>query len=147
MPPQWDDALLRLTLRRGAVYYLQHRRLTSPAPHYFVVVDHNPAGDEVLVLLVASSKVEDVKRRRQGLPAATLVEISPARYGEFSVPSIIDCNTWFSVSRGELLQKLQQGLAVEKAPMPEIVVAALRQGLLASPLVEEAVKMRVRRHE
>lgn len=48
MTPQWTDVMLRLTLRGGSVYYLQHRDLFSAEPHYFVVLNANPLGDAFL---------------------------------------------------------------------------------------------------
>ncbi len=64
MSPQWNESLMRLTLRGGSVYYLQHHSLTSPEPHYFdyfVILNLDPQGDEFLVVLVALSKVEKVE--------------------------------------------------------------------------------------
>jgi len=127
-------------LRSGSVYYLQHREMTSPEPHYFVVLNSNPSANEFLVLIVASSKVETVKRRRKNLPESTLVEIAPTDYSEFSQQSIIDCNQCFRFSRQELLNKLQQRVANEKKPIPEDIVDKLRQGILASPLIENEIK-------
>jgi hypothetical protein len=140
MTPQWTPAMLRLTLRGGSVYYLQDRRLSSPEPHYFVVLNVDPACDACLVLVVASSKIDNVRRRRLDMPPDTLVEIPPSDYAEFSVQSIVDCNTLFSVTRQELLQKLQAGVAAEMAAMPAGLLARLRQGVLASPLIEESTK-------
>lgn len=140
MPPQWTKPLLNITLRSGSVYYLQHRNMTSPEPHYFVVLNSNPSTSEFLVLLVASSRVDKVKRRRNDLPASTLVEITPADYSEFSQQSIIDCNQCFRFSRQELLNKLQQRVATEKTPMPKEVVKKLREGIIVSPLIENEIK-------
>src|SRR5258708_30923466 len=86
---------IRLTLRCGTVYYFQHRDLTSAEPHYFIVVNNDPLTDQVLLLAVASSKIETVRQRRRALPAETLVEISPVEYGEFKLSSIMDCNPVF----------------------------------------------------
>jgi hypothetical protein len=36
------DLKLRLTLREGSVYYFAERHLTSPEPHYFIVVNSDP---------------------------------------------------------------------------------------------------------
>ena len=140
MPPQWNDALLRLTLRGGAVYYLKHRSMTSPEPHYFVVLNLDPIGDEFLVMLVASSKVENVIHRNRNLPKETLVRIDPAEYSEFSKPSIIDCNRYLRIGKQELLQKLQQQFAHEKSQMPTVILDKLRTGIAASPLIESEIK-------
>jgi len=140
MPPQWTEWLLYITLRGGSVYYFQERTLTSPQPHYFVVLNFNPRNDEFLILLTASSKVAEVKRRNRHLPADTMVDVTPSEYADFSLPSIIDCNHWFRVSKQELLQKLQRRDAQEKAPMPDTILSKLRAGVIASLLVEGEIK-------
>jgi hypothetical protein len=144
MTPQWTDAILRLTLRGGSVYYLQHRCLSSAEPHFFVVLNLDPLGDNFLILAVASSNVENVRHRYKDLPPETLVEISPADYPDFRLPSIVDCNHWFPVTKQELLHKLKTGLASEKAPISSALLARLRQGMLASPLIEDELRDRLR---
>lgn len=42
---------IRLSLRPGTVYYMADRALTSVQPHYFIVVNADPLGDEVLAKL------------------------------------------------------------------------------------------------
>jgi hypothetical protein len=132
--------LLRLTLRGGSVYYLQHRSLSSPEPHYFIVLNAAPHRDEFLVLAVATSNVDGVHRRCKTLPPETVVLIAPSDYFEFAVPSAVDCNHWFRITKAELLQKLQAGLAAERASLPSDLLARLRRGVLASPLVEAETK-------
>lgn len=58
--------------------------------------------------------------------------------------TIIDCNVWVRVTKGKLLQKLQSGEASEKARIPEDILVKLRAGVLASPLVEEEIKEKLR---
>jgi hypothetical protein len=136
--------MLRLTLRQGSVYYLQHRSLSSPEPHYFLVLNRRPLDDAFLVLAMASSKIESVRRRCATLPIATVVEVPMGVYGGFSMPSIVDCNHVFRVTRIELLQKLQARLAEEKSPLPESLLAAIRNGVLASPLIAEEIRVCLR---
>lgn len=140
MAPPWTDAMLRLTLRGGSVYYLRHRSLFSAEPHYFMVLNVDPHENDVLVLAVASSKVAGVRSRSRKLPPETLVDISPADYADFALPSIVDCNYCFRVTKQELLQKLQAGLASEKLQLSGTILAKLRQGVLASPLIEDEIK-------
>jgi hypothetical protein len=140
MAPQWTDALMRLTLRGGSVYYLQHSALSSPEPHYFVVLNANPHGDSFLVLAIASTQIEKVRRRSQHLPPETLVEVLPTEQSTFPDHSIVDCNHWFRVTKDDLLLKLQTRVASERTPLPPEILAKLRQGLLASPLIEPEIK-------
>jgi hypothetical protein len=85
------DPKLRLTLREGSVYYFTERSLTSAESHYFVVVNSNPIGQELLLLGVVTSKVAEVKQRRRD-SAESLVEISPHDFEIFRKLSIVDCN-------------------------------------------------------
>jgi hypothetical protein len=128
------------TLRGGSVYYLQHRRLSSAQPHYFVVLNLNPHADKFLVLVVVSSNIDGIRFRNRNLPPETAVEISPTEYTDFTMPSIVDCNHWFQVTKQELLQKLQAGMAAAKSQLSAAILANLRQGMLASPLIETEIK-------
>lgn len=144
MSPRWTAALLNLTLRGGSVFYLQNRALSSPEPHYFVVLNLDPVGDHFLVMVVVSSNIAGVHDRFRHLPASTLVQIAPADYGPFTKPSIVDCNHFFRVTKAELLHKLQTGYAKECPGMPPAILADLRAGIQASPLIEDEIKQMVR---
>jgi hypothetical protein len=136
-PLPWE---LRLTLRPGTVYYFQHRALTSVEPHYFIVVNRNPIDDEVLLLAVASSKVESVRQRRRQLPPETLVEITPADYREFKLPSIVDCNRVFRKSLAELVVDWNAGNIEPKDDLPTSLLARIQAGMKLSPQVENEAK-------
>jgi hypothetical protein len=40
---------LRLGLRAGSVYYFQSRELTSELPHFFILVNRDPKGKQLLL--------------------------------------------------------------------------------------------------
>jgi hypothetical protein len=82
---------LRLGLRAGSVFYFQSRELFSPVPHFFIVVNREPIVTRLLLLTIVTSKLEKVRLRNRERPE-TVVEISPLEYGEFEVPSAVDCN-------------------------------------------------------
>ena len=83
---------LRLSLREGSIYYFADRSLTSPEPHYFIVVNSDPLAQRVLLLSVVTSQVANVKLRRQACPE-TLVELTPAELSILKKPSIVDGTT------------------------------------------------------
>lgn len=130
---------IRLTLRTGSVYYFVDRGLNSPEPHYFIVINSDPIGQEVLVLNVITSQVEKVRQRRSSLPG-TLVEIQPADYDELTKPSIVDCNNVFRRSLAELVEMNLHGAVVAKMQVPDEIIAALRAAVLTSPVVEQDIK-------
>lgn len=131
---------IQLTLRDGTVYYFVHRELTSAEPHYFVVVNSRPLGDEILLLAVASSRVDSVRQRRRNLPAETLVEVDPSQYNKFRLVSIIDCNRVFRKSLAEFVEDWRRGVLTPKKDLPPDILRKLQAGVKLSPLVEEENK-------
>ena len=105
MAPSGIDLKLRLTLREGTVYYFTERTLTSAEPHYFIVVHSDPLTQQVLLLSVVTSKVEEVKRRRADC-LATVVELSPKDFKVFTKLSIVDCNSLKTIPLAEFSERL-----------------------------------------
>ena len=58
--------------------------------------------------------------------------------------SIVDCNYILRKSIDELVQKLTQNELRMKSVMDQRLVDMLRQGVMASPLVEEEIKQLIR---
>ena len=130
---------IRLTLRAGTVYYFADHALTTAEPHYFVVINPRPIEDQVLVLTVITSQVEKVRAFRSTLPGTTL-ELGPGDYAELSKPSIIDCNCVFRRSIREMLTRIGTREVTYKADVSDPLVAQIRAAVLASPLVDRAIK-------
>lgn len=135
---------LRLTLRRGTVYYFQHRGLYSESPHYFIVVNTDPQRDTVLLLAVASSQVDKIRERRRNLPPETLIEVAPGEYEGFTKSTLIDCNQVFELDRAELVSRYQSKSIRSHPDLPVDILNRVREGILASPRVDEAYKERIR---
>ena len=109
---------LKLTLRRGCIYHYQDRTLSSGEPHYFIVINADPLGQQTLLLTIASSQVEKVKKRRTNLPPETLIEILPSDCEAFTKKSIVDCNKVFTKSLAELSDLHQKRALKEKGNLP-----------------------------
>lgn len=135
---------IRLSLRPGTVYYMADRSLTSIEPHYFVVVNANPLGDQVLLLTVASSRIDTVRRRRATEPPSTVVEIPETAYVDFTKDSVIDCNQVFTKTLQDLCGQWRRKEIVPKQDVPPGVLEALQQGVLDSRLVSESDKRLIR---
>jgi len=136
---------LRLTLRRGSVYYFEHRELDSPAPHYFIVLNHSPLTQQVVLMSVFTSKVENQKRRirRANLPPETLIEISPQDYAELTKESCVNCNKVFTKSLAELAQ-LHPEMKKKPLDLSSELLERILKGVEASPLVSEEEKKLIR---
>ena len=139
IPP---EVQIHATIQPGAVYYFVEETLYSRAPHYFIVLNHHPAEDEVILLVCASSRIQETKTRakRRSLPDSTLVEIQRDEYPDFTTDSIVDCNYVLHRSIEHLVNKLKQGNLQLKSVMKSSLVEKLRKGMLDSPIVKENIK-------
>lgn len=134
------DLKLRLTLREGSVYYFTERSLTSPEPHYFIVVNHDPLAQQVLLLSVVTSKVVDVKRRRAGCPQ-TLVELSPEVFDVLKKLSVVDCNRLKTIPLSEFnVRFVGREIRCFDKDLPPALRKALRAAIHASALVPGELK-------
>jgi len=122
---------------------MAERNLTSAQPHYFIVVNADPLGEEVLLLTVASSQIDAVKRRCAREPGSTVVEINEVDYADFTKDSVIDCNRVFTKSLADLCAQWQRKEIVPKQDIPKPILDRLKQGILDSRLVSEADKRRI----
>lgn len=145
MVPPDIDSKLRLTLREGSVYYFTERTLTSALPHYFIVVNAEPVAQQLLLLSVVTSKVEEVRRRRAER-LDTLVEISPEIYDILTKPSIVDCNSLKTIPLAEFNARFVRGeIACFDKDLPGALRKALRRAIHASDILAEELKALVAR--
>lgn len=98
---------LRTGLRAGSVFYFQSRELTSAEPHFFVVINRDPLGTELLLLTIVTSNLAGVRVRNR-TRRQTVVEITPADYPEFTLPSAIDCNSIFEKPLSDLAEMVRR---------------------------------------
>ena len=131
---------LEITLRQGTVYKAQHRNLSSPLPHYLVVLNPSPTSSKILILSVFSSKVNQTKLRRKNEPKQTIVELEPDEYSELSVSSVIDCNSLKELSTSELVVKYQSKQIIHCADLPNEIIKKIIEGVKASRLVSPKQK-------
>jgi hypothetical protein len=134
------DLRLRLSLREGSVYYFPHHSLSSPEPHYFIVVNADPLTQKVLLLGVVTSQVDKVKLRRRACPE-TLVELTPAAFAVLTKPSIVDCNDLKEVALAEFnAQFVAKRIRYFDQDLPVTLRKALRKAIHASRMVSDGQK-------
>jgi hypothetical protein len=130
---------LRLGLRAGSVFYFQSRELTSELPHFFIVVNRDPIGKQLLLLTIVTSNVADVRTRNHDR-LETVVEISPEEYSEFTLPSAIDCNAVLEKPLAELVGMVQRNEVRYHRDLPSEIFARIKAAVLASRLVADELK-------
>lgn len=135
------DTTLRLTLREGSIYYFADRSLTSPEPHYFIVVNADPLKQKVLLLSVVTSQVGKVKLRHKSR-METLVELSPRDLpGVLTKLSIVDCNDLKQVPLAEFNARfVSREIRCFDKDLPAALRKALRKAIHASAIVPGEVK-------
>ena len=140
MVPPGINLKLRLTLREGTVYYFTERTLTSAKPHYFIVVNADPLAQQVLLLSVVTSKVEEVKRRRADC-LATLVELGPENFGVLTKSSIVDCNSLKTIPIAEFNARfVRDEIRCFDKDLPLALRKALRRAIHASDILADELK-------
>ena len=137
MPDVPSNVVIRGTIRPGSVYYFRHEDfLHSTDPHYFAVINIDPTIEQIILLVCAHSGKFKVSQRRAGLPPQTLVQVAPSQYPGFIHPSIFDCNKVYTDNLENLIQRLANKQLELKPELDMQIVEQLRQGVLASPLIE-----------
>jgi hypothetical protein len=136
---------IRASIKPGSVYYFPYEQLRSPESHYFVVINIDPIGEEVILLVCASSKLENVRQRNRNNPLETVVEVIPTQYPDFTCDSIFDCNSVHTQSIEALVQRLSRKKLKLKSEMDMTLVERLRQGVLASRLIPLNIKEQLKK--
>lgn len=137
IPP---DVAIDGLIQKGSVYYFTNDKFASTEPHYHIVLNKDPLNDEIILLAVSSSQIENVKRINRNNPPETIVEISHSEYSEFSKDSIIDCNSPIISDKSELRNKYQIGKLKLKGIMDSDLVDSLINGVLNSRTVVNSIK-------
>ena len=110
-----------------------------------VVLNRNPKTDEVVLFVCGQSKILNVKQFRSNCPTQTLVVITPKQYPRFRVDSIFDCNNVFPQSIENIAHKYESEELIVKPEIDAGLVELLRQGVIASRLIEQRFKRILRK--
>lgn len=140
MPEPKIDLRLRLGLREGSVYYFTERRLTSPEPHYFVVVNSDALSQKLLLLAIMTTNIAEARRRRAAC-LETLVEFRPDPSNVFTKRCVTDCNDLFDLPLREFNQRFVAGeIRYFEKDLPLRDRVALRRAIHASDILTDEIK-------
>lgn len=103
---------------------------TGAKYRYYFVLNANPATDNVILLVTATTKITEHRCR---YPADVLVEIDPNQYKPLQQKSLVNCEFARAYYRTDLETKLRESLAQKKLeildPLPETILRGLRDAL------------------
>ncbi len=134
---------LRLGLRAGSVFYFRARELTSQEPHFFVVLNLDPLGQELLLLTVFTSQIDKVRIRNCERPQ-TVVEFGPADYAPLNRPTAIDGNVVFRRTLAEMADLVRRKKMEYHPDLPPALLEKIQAAVLGSPVVDEEDKDLIR---
>jgi hypothetical protein len=134
---------LRLSLKAGSVYYFVDREITSPEPHYFVVLNKNPIRNEILILAIVTSNIDRIRRLRLTAPQ-TIVEFGRSEYRPLTLASIVDGNDLLEKDLSDFAERWERREIKECLRVSDVLLARLLSAVLASELVTEEVKALLR---
>jgi len=134
IPPEIQ---LKATIKPGSVYYFVEESFRkTKEPHFFVVINHDPIENNIILLVYSSSMIENVKKRRRDCPD-TLVEVKKEQYEDFTKDSIFDCNEVLDKTMGKLVNKLENNKLKFKSEIDLSIVEKLREAVCKSEIVED----------
>ena len=124
LPP---DVIAQKILVPGGAFRMRHEfHSEGEKNRFFFVLNKDPQSDTVVLLATATSKIKEHKAK---WPPDVLVEISPFKYQELEVLSIINCETARSFQKRDVRQWITQRKIVPLRPLPKAVLARLRTAI------------------
>lgn len=133
---------IQTTIQTGSVYFFADEEL--PSPHFFIVINKNPAAEDPILLLYVSSQVGKIISSRSLWRSKTVVVIKKGTHPDFSLESAVDCNHVFPRSVKDLERKYKSGRLKIKSVMRKGLLDKLREAVLESDVVEEYIKDMIR---
>ena len=131
---------VNLFLQRGTMFYATSRSVTSPTPHFFIVLNKKSYEQTGIVVSVVTSQIENRKKlaARYGFPASTIVTLPRGCHPCLTKDSAVDCNFVTVVSFKEMC-----GFGAKDFRTPDFPHEYLQriiQGVLESPKVSDEIK-------
>ena len=130
---------LRMTLRRGTVYYMLHPDVLSDQPHYLVVLNREPVSDRVLVLACCSSSLDRNRQMCNRYPG-TYVEITPEEYPAFRTLTSVNGGGVVELPMRDLENAVRNQTVRNHDDMPADVVDRIAAAVRLSPRVANELK-------
>jgi hypothetical protein len=133
---------IQATIQPGSVYFFADEEL--PSPHFFIVINKNPATEDPILLLYVSSQVGKIVSSRSLWRSKTVVLIKKGTHADFTLESAVDCNHIFHRSIKDLERKFKSGRLKKKSVIRKDILDKLRESVLESDVVEEYIKDMIR---
>lgn len=139
------DVNIQSTVRSGSVFLFNEDSFNCNKNHYFIVLNHQPLSDELLLLVWAKTLSEKVFLHMESgnLPYATFIDITN-KHSWSKKPTVIDCNNVIEKSINLLVDKLKKNNSKLIDQVDNKILVKLRKAVIMSPLVERHIKKKLR---
>lgn len=109
---------------------------------YFVVMNHHPRTDSVLVMITSTTQINKRKEfvKRAKISEKTIVIVSPKEYSVFSSESAFNCNDIHEVGMEDLIRKIEENGCMDYPKISDFILKKLIFGITESPVVTEEIK-------
>lgn len=134
-----------LCIEQGSVFnfYIDFGESRRQAKNrYFVVLNHNPKTDVVLILVTSTTQVAKKREfvKRSGISERTIVSVLPKEYPIFTSESAFNCNDVFEVCMEDLIRKIEDVGSMNYPKISNSILAKLIIGVNESPNISEEIK-------
>ena len=139
------DVKIKSTVRSGSVFLFNEESFRCDKNHCFIVLNHQPLSDKLLLLVWARTLSIKVFSHMElsDLPYDTFVDIT-GQYSWSKNPTIINCNNVIERSINLLVDKLEKNNLKLIGQIDNEILVKLREGAIMSPLVERHIKKKLR---
>lgn len=137
------------SLFQGAIVLCQHRDLSSPKPHFFIVLNKNPNDDNLVLLTVATSTDKTIQKDilTLGYRPESCVELDENDSLPLTHKCYVDCNSIFTKQKLDLLNdrlKMKRANKKKIAVLNKDKMEMIISEVLKSPAIEEKYKKIIR---
>ncbi len=135
-----DEDVFSSKIAPGQVFYILDKAISPDIPHYYIVLNINPALEKELILVCATTLDIWGAQTASKYPESTFVALTPSDCSFLKVPSLFDCNRPLVRHIKNLAGKLSSNQLKLIGSVSEAIVIKLREGVRNSRLVPGKIK-------
>jgi len=146
MLPIDPEIQIKSTIKPGSIFLFADDDYLNSTPHYYVVLNHNPLKDTVLLLVCAVTLDGNVfcNIDNSPYPRETYVDVTPNQCSILRHVSLFDCNRVKERELAKLVDKLREKKLKHIGIIEHDVLKSLRTASIISPAIEENIKKLLR---
>jgi hypothetical protein len=144
MKTDWERVVKNL-IKKGSVFYFPENSFSRPYPHYFVVLNNNPAIDSEIHMVSAKSfnSLDICRFETENFPRETFVDVAKGECSLFTRLTLFDCNSVNTKNITALANKMESGSLQDKGYIGNDILARLCAGVKSSMVIADEIKDKI----